>query len=98
MAGKAVQGRAGQGRSVQGRAGGRAGQVAVAKGIWEPVACLDGSGSLESANLGPQTPFKVRSMAGLGQYSPRMPGGFTLPRPRSEPRAPMQMVSGALGS
>ena len=46
-------------------------------------------------------------MAGLGHYSPCIPGGFTLPHrsdgtlgrgPRSEPRAPMQMVSGALGS
>ena len=44
-----------------------------------------------------------KSIAGLGHCSPRIPGGFTLPhrsdpRPRSEPRAPMQMVSGALGS
>ena len=48
-----------------------------------------------------------RSMAGLCHYSPRIPGGFTLPHrfdgtlgrgPRSEPRAPTQMVSGALGS
>ena len=40
-------------------------------------------------------------------YSPRIPGGFTLHHrsdetlgrgPRSEPRAPLQMVSGALGS
>ena len=40
-------------------------------------------------------------------FRPRIPGGFTLPHrfdrtlgrgPRSEPRAPMQMVSGALGS
>ena len=48
-----------------------------------------------------------KSFAGRRHYSPRLPGGFTLPRrsdgtlgrgPRSEPRAPMQMVSGALGS
>ena len=76
-----------------------------------------GPGSLESASLGPQTPLGVppqvsrtdskRSIARLGHYSPRIPGGFTLPHrsdgtlgrgPRSEPRAPMQMVSGALGS
>ena len=46
-------------------------------------------------------------IAGLGHYSPRIPGSFTLPHrsdgtlgrgPRSEPRAPMQMVSGALKS
>ena len=52
-------------------------------------------------------PDGKRSIAGLGHYSPRKPGGFTLPHrsdgtlgrgPRSEPRAPMQMVSGALGS
>ena len=52
-------------------------------------------------------PNGKRSIAGLGHYSPRIPGGFTLPHrsdgtlgrgPRSEPRAPMQMVSGALGS
>ena len=52
-------------------------------------------------------PNGKRSMAGLSHYSPRIPGGFTLPHrsdrtlgqePRSEPRAPMQMVSGALGS
>ena len=49
----------------------------------------------------------VRQFAGRRDYSPRLPGGFTLPHradgrlgrgPRSEPRAPMQMVSGALGS
>ena len=48
-----------------------------------------------------------KSFAGRRHYSPRVPGGFTLPHravgtlgrgPRSEPRAPMQMVSGALGS
>ena len=75
------------------------------------------------ASLGPQTPgvppqtpgyppdppgqTKPRSIAELGHYNPRIPGGFTLPHrsdgtlgrgPRSEPRAPMQMVSGALGS
>ena len=52
-------------------------------------------------------PNGKRSIAGLGHHSPRIPGGFTLPHrsdgtlgrgPRSEPRAPMQMVSGALGS
>ena len=58
--------------------------------------------------LGPSLlPNGKRSIAGLGHYSPRIPGGFTLPHrsdgtlgrgPRSEPRAPMQMVSGALGS
>ena len=49
----------------------------------------------------------TKSFAGRRHYSPRIPGGFTLPHrlvetlgrgPRSEPRAPMQMVSGALGS
>ena len=48
-----------------------------------------------------------RSFAGRSHYSPRIPGAFTLPHrsdgtlgrgPRSEPRAPMQMVSGALDS
>ena len=48
-----------------------------------------------------------KSFAGRRHYSPRIPEGFTLPHrlvetlgrdPRSEPRAPMQMVSGALGS
>ena len=48
-----------------------------------------------------------RSIAEQRHYGPRIPGGFTLPHrlvetlgrgPRSEPRAPMQMVSGALGS
>ena len=48
-----------------------------------------------------------KSFAGRRHCSPRIPGGFTLPHrfvetlgrgPRSEPRAPMQMVSGALGS
>ena len=48
-----------------------------------------------------------KSFAGRRHYSPRVPGGFTLPHravgtlgrgPRSKPRAPMQMVSGALGS
>ena len=52
-------------------------------------------------------PNGKRSIAGLSHYSPRIPGGFTLPHRsdgtlgrglRSEPRAPMQMVSGALGS
>ena len=45
-------------------------------------------------------PNGKRPIAGLGHYSPRIPGGFTLPHrsdetlgrgPRSEPRAPMQM-------
>ena len=48
-----------------------------------------------------------KSLAGRRHYSPRVPKGFTLPHravgtlgrgPRSEPRAPMQMVSGVLGS
>ena len=52
-------------------------------------------------------PNVKNSIAGLVHYSPRIPGGFTLPHrsdgtlgpgPRSEPRAPMKMVSGALGS
>ena len=52
-------------------------------------------------------PNGKRSMAGLGHFRPCIPGGFTLPHcsdgtlgqgPRSEPRAPMQMVSAALGS
>ena len=52
-------------------------------------------------------PNGKRSMAVLGHFSPPIPGGFTLPHrsdetlgrgPRSEPRAPMQMVSGALGT
>ena len=44
-----------------------------------------------------------RSIAGRRHYSPRIPKGFTLPHRSDgtlgrEPRAPMQMVSAALGS
>ena len=57
--------------------------------------------------LSPYCLTAERSIAGLGHHRPCIPGGFTLPHhpdgtlgrgPRSEPRPPMQMVSGALGS
>ena len=67
-------------------------------------------GSLVLGSHGPLEKTQMTSMVvGLGSshFRPRLPGSFTLPRrpvetlgggPRSEPRAPMQMVSGALGS
>ena len=92
---RAGQGRAGQGRAAQGqgragqRRGGRAGQAGQGR-----AAAQQGA----AGQLG--------SWAAGRHYSPRIPGGFTLPHrshrsdgplgrgPRSQPRAPMQMVSG----
>ena len=80
--------RAGQGRAGQEGRAGREGGAGRGRGR---LYCLTAK----------------KSFAGRRHYSPRTPGGFTLPHradgtlgrgPRSEPRGPMQMVSGALGS
>ena len=94
--GRAGQGRAGQRRAGQGRAGQRRGGRAGQAGQGRAAAQQGAAGQLGSWAAG-------------RHYSPRIPGGFTLPHrshrsdgplgrgPRSQPRAPMQMVSGGLG-
>ena len=78
------------------------------------VACRDGPRSRRWAAVPPVSlkswvwvPHYNGLTPVLCDFRPRIPGGFTLPHrpvktlgrgPRSDPRAPMQMVSGALGS
>ena len=108
--GRAEQGRAGQGRA--GHARNLQGPVPeiCQPGAPDPRIRQLGRQKLlngEGFGVHPYCLTAERSMAGLCHYSPCIPGGFTLPHRsdgtlgwgfRSELRAPMQMVSGALGS
>ena len=100
---------AGQGRAAQGRAGGQFAslepQTAWGYTPRPPKSTDDPNGGGLGVLL--YCPTAKKSFAGRRHDSPRVPGGFTLSHrsdgtlgrgPRSEPRAPMQMVSGALGS
>ena len=79
---RATQGRAGQGRAGQGR--GRAEQGRAGQGRGR--AGREAPRPCNSPAWAPKTPLGVPPRGTLGRG------------PRSEPRAPMQMVSGALGS
>ena len=109
--GRAIHGRAGGGQGKQeGRGAGRASAEQVRAGFLlgaprPPGITLHPNGEGFGVLLYCLTAKK--SFAGRRHCSPRIPGGFALPHrsdgtlgrgPRSEPRAPMQMVSGALGS
>ena len=111
--GRAGQGRAGQGRAGQGRAGqgranpGRAGQGRAGQGQGRGRAGQGRAPNGRGFGVLLYCLTAERSTAEQRHCGPRIPGGFTLPHrsdgtlgrgPRSEPRAPMQMISGALGS
>ena len=97
---EAEQSRAEQSRAEQSRGQGRAGQGRAGQG-------RAGQGSTHDPNGGGFGVLLYCRQRSHSRGGVTTPGGFTLPHrlvetlgrgPRSEPRAPMQMVSGALGS